>query len=61
MSNTALILWLLVKVSFLIKKNADFLQKDAEISKLKSLGTKRYIFWDYVFICTYIPNFKFLA
>ena len=43
------------------KKNADFLQKDAEISKLKSLGTKRYIFWDYVFICTYIPNFKFLA
>ena len=24
------------------------------------LGTKRYIFWDYVRMCTYVPNFKLL-
>ena len=25
------------------------------------LDTKKYIFWDYLNACTYVPNFKFLA
>ena len=43
-------------------KNADFLQKNAGISKIKGvLVTKRYIFWNYVCMCTYVPKFKFLT
>ena len=27
----------------------------------ESLGTKIYTFWNYICVCTYVPNFKFLA
>ena len=43
-----LILW--VKVLFL-PENADFFQKILTSAKLWGLGTKGYIFWNYVFVC----------
>ena len=48
--NTALILLIWVKVPFL-SRNGDFLQKKYDISK-------GYIFWNYIWVCTYVPNFK---
>ena len=53
-SNTALILLLWVKV-LLFLKNADFLQKSADISKIKDLLVLRYIFSEtkYGFVLAY--------
>ena len=61
--NTAFTLLLCVKVLFW-PKNVIFLQKNADTSKFKRAlvlkGTKN-ILWNYVWVSTYVPNFKFLA
>ena len=60
-SNTALTLLLWVKVLFL-DKNANSLKKKCwHQQNWGGLDTKRYIFWNYIWVCTYVPNLKFLA
>ena len=60
-SNTALALLLLVKVLFL-PKNAAFLQRNADISKIKRALVLKGIFSKTTYMCiTYVPNFKFIA
>ena len=59
-SNTALILLLQVKALFLTK-NADFFQKNADTSKIKGVLVLKGIFSETICVCTYVPNFKFLA
>ena len=59
-SNTALTLLLWVQALFW-PKSTDFLQKNTDISKILGLGTKRYIFRNYIWACTYVPNFGFLV
>ena len=38
-----------------------FLQKCWHQQNYGGLGIKMYIFWNYICVCTYVPNFKFLA
>ena len=52
-SNTALTLLLWVKVLFL--------QKMADISKIKRALVQKSIFSETTHVCTYVPNFKFLT
>ena len=42
-------------------KTADFLQKNADISKIKMALVLQGIFSETTYVCTYLPNFKFLA
>ena len=60
--NTSLRLVLCVKVLFW-PKNADFLQKNADISKIKRALVLKVIFSEtrYICVCTYVPNLKFPA
>ena len=53
---------LLLKVKVLFPpKNADFLQKDADISKIKGVLVIKGIFSETTYVCTFVTNFKFLA
>ena len=58
--NTAFTLLLWVKVLFLPKKG-DFLQKNADISKIRKVLVLKGIFPETTYVCTYVPNLKFLA
>ena len=43
-------------------KNGDFLQKKCWHQQSQEvLGTKRYLFWTYLCVSTYLQNFKFLS
>ena len=59
--NKALTLLLWEKVLFLVKNGA-FLRKNADISRTKwALVLKKYIFWNYICVCTYVLSLKFLS
>ena len=47
------------KGTIFTKKNADYLQKNADISKIKRTLVLKGMFCESVL--TYVPNFKFLA
>ena len=47
------------KGTIFTKKNADYLQKNADISKIKRTLVLKDLFCESVF--TYVPNFKFLV
>ena len=59
-SNTALTLLLWVNVLFWLK-NADFLQKNSDISKIIEALISKVIFSETTYDCVQMPNFKFLA
>ena len=42
-------------------KNADFLPKNADLSKIKGVLVLKDIFSENTYVCTYVPNFKFLS
>ena len=42
-------------------KKRCFLEKMLTSAKSRGLGTKRHISWDYICVCIYVPDFKFLA
>ena len=58
-SNTALILLFWVKSLFLQKKMLIFALKYWYQQTQGSLGTRGYIFWNYIHACTFVSNFKF--
>ena len=53
-------LFLWVKVLFWSKKCWFFAEKCWHQQSQEGLGTKKYIFWNYICVCTYVPNSKFL-
>ena len=57
---SALILFLCVKILFL-PKLLIFYKKNAGISKIKSTLVLKGILSEATYVCTYVPNFKFLA
>ena len=60
-SNTAFTLLLCVKVPFLPKNANFFCKKNAGISKIKMVLVLKGTFPENAYVCTYVPNFKFLA
>ena len=58
--NTAVTLLLWVKVLFLPKKRWFFAKKCWHQQNWEGLSTERYIFWNYICMCTYVPNLKFV-
>ena len=51
-----------------LSKNSNFAKKCWFFAKkywhqenILGLGSKEYIFWNYICLCTYVPNFKCLA
>ena len=58
-SNTALILLFWVKSLFLQKKMLIFALKYWYQQTQGSLGTRGYIFWNYIHACTFVSSFKF--
>ena len=62
-SKTGFIILLWVKLLFLQKQCWFFAQKKKKkkmltLAKLRDPGTKRNIFWNCIYGCTYVPNFK---
>ena len=45
----------------ILSKSADFLQKNADISKIKRALILKGIFSETACFCTYVPNLKFLV
>ena len=60
MSDTSLTLLLWVKVLSL-PENDDFMQKNVDINKNKRALVLKSVFSETKYVCTYVPNFKFLV